>query len=215
MRWMLSLSFHRAGQRLEGVEVPGMNLRIATEDDREGIASILAGAFAEDPVWGWALPEPDAREEFWSFFAGSALRYPWTWIAGDFAAVSVWIPPGGQELTSEEETAIEPLLLNLIGPRCQAVIELLKRFDSNRPGAPAHYYLSLLGTHPDHRGRGLGMALLAENLKTIDLERLPAYLESTNVGNLPRYERQGFRRIGDFDRPDGRSPVTTMWRDAR
>jgi GNAT superfamily N-acetyltransferase len=37
-----------------------------------------------------------------------------------------------------------------------------------------HYYLSLLGTRDEHRGRGLGMALLKENLARIDAERMPA-----------------------------------------
>jgi ribosomal protein S18 acetylase RimI-like enzyme len=29
------------------------------------------------------------------------------------------------------------------------------------PREPPHYYLTLLGTHPDHRGKGIGMRLEA------------------------------------------------------
>ena len=39
-------------------------------------------------------------------------------------------------------------------------MELLGRFVSSRPKAPPHYYLSLFGTDPAHRGHGHGMALL-------------------------------------------------------
>ena len=59
------------------------------------------------------------------------------------------------------------------------------------------------------------MALLAENLATIDAERVPAYLESSNPANNARYERQGFNQIGSFSRPDGGAQVSTMWRDPR
>jgi hypothetical protein len=44
---------------------------------------------------------------------------------------------------------------------------------------------------------------------------MPAYLESSNSANDSRYERQGFARLGELTRPDGRQTVTTMWREAR
>ena len=58
------------------------------------------------------------------------------------------------------------------------------------------------------------MALLEQNLATIDAEGLPAYLESSNPKNDPRYEKRGFRRIGEVTRPDEQLTVATMWRDA-
>ena len=59
------------------------------------------------------------------------------------------------------------------------------------------------------------MALLGENLERIDAQHAPAYLESSNPGNLDRYERVGFVPIGEFRLPDERTVVTTMWRDPR
>ena len=150
---------------------------------------------------------------WWRLYVGSALRYPWVWIAGDFAAAAVWIPPGGAELTDEEEARVEPLLDELIGPRAPAVVELLERFDASHPHDRPHYYLSLLGTAERHRGQGIGMALLAECLRRIDEEGMPAYLESSNPANDARYERVGFRRIGEFTTPDGERTVGTMWRE--
>jgi hypothetical protein len=37
---------------------------------------------------------------------GSAIRYPWVWISGDYAAAAVWIPPDGSELTEDEEERV-------------------------------------------------------------------------------------------------------------
>ena len=93
--------------------------------------------------------------------------------------------------------------------------ELLARFDAAHPREEAHYYLSLLGTHPRHRGRGIGMWLLAHDLEFVDAEHRPAYLESSNPANNDRYGRLGFEPVGAFSYPGGGPVVTTMWRPAR
>jgi ribosomal protein S18 acetylase RimI-like enzyme len=192
-----------------------MDTRTATEADLDGLTATLTAAFKSDPLWGtWAFPDPEDLAVWWRFYIGSALRYRCVWVRGDYAAASVWIPPGGTELTEEDEKRVEPLLEQLVGPRAPEVMELVGRFEASHPEDPPHYYLTLLGTHPGYRGRGLGMGLLAENLASLgDAAGLPSYLESTNPSNNPRYERLGFRRVGEFTTPDGKRTVTTMWRD--
>lgn len=189
-----------------------MTARVATESDLDGVTATLTAAFADDPLWSWAFPDRESLTAWWRFNLSSALRYPWVWIAGDYDAASVWIPPGGVELTEDEEGRVESILRDLIGVRAAEVIELLDRFERSHPSETPHYYLSLLGTRPDRRGSGLGMGLLAENLARIDSEGMPAYLESSNSGNDPRYERLGFERVGNFNRPDEAVTVSTMWR---
>jgi GNAT superfamily N-acetyltransferase len=192
-----------------------LSVRRATTDDLDGLTETLTAAFANDPVWSWAFPDQDGLAEWWRLLIASALRYRWVWTIDKYAAVAVWIPPGGVELTEEEATRVEPMLNELAGARAGEVLELVERFDVTHPAEPAHYYLSLLGTHPSHRGKGLGMALLARNLEAIDAEGMPAYLESTNGANDKRYESQGFRRVGSFSRPDEQVTISTMWRDPR
>ena len=190
-----------------------LGVRRATTEDLDGLTATLTAAFANDPVWSWAFPDQQGLAAWGRLLIGSALRYRWVWTIDDYAAAAVWIPPGGVELTEEEAAQVEPMLDDLIGPRAGEILDLVERFDANHPAEPAHYYLSLLGTHPSHRGKGLGMALLARNLETIDAEGFPAYLESTNAANNKRYEGQGFRQVGSFSRPDGQVTITTMWRD--
>lgn len=191
-----------------------MPTRIATDADLDALTATLTAAFQADPLWGsWAFPDARDLAVWWRFYIVNALRYRRVWVRGDCAAVSVWIPPGGTELSETDEKEVEPLLERLVGPRAPEIMRLVERFEASHPEEPPHYYLSLLGTHPDHRGRGLGMGLLAENLAGTDAEGIPTYLESTNPGNNPRYERLGFRRVGEFTTPDGERTVTTMWRD--
>jgi len=186
--------------------------RVATASDVPAVTATLTAAFAGDPLWRWAFPDLDDLEELWRICITSALRYPWLRIVGDVDAAAVWIPPGGTELTEQEEADLGPMLRSRIGDRAEAVLELIDRFEQAHPQEP-HYYLSLLGTHPEHRGRGVGMALLAESLASIDAEGMPAYLESSNPANDARYERVGFRKVGAFTTPDGARTVTTMWRE--
>ena len=191
-----------------------MEARIATEADLDSVTDVLTSAFERDPVWEWAFPERADLEVWWRFLIRSALRYPWVWVLGDFAAVALWIPPGESELTEEEEAQAEPMIRGLAGPRAPEVMELLGLFDSTHPEGPPHYYLNLFGTDPARRGHGHGMALLDHCLAVIDAEGMPAFLESTNPANDARYESRGFRRIGEFIRPGGGLPVANMWRDA-
>lgn len=189
--------------------------RFATETDLAGLTGTLAAAFADDPLWGWGFPDPSKLAVWWSFLIQSALRYSWVWTTGDHSAVSVWIPPGGSELAADEEERAITLLDELTGDHAPAVVELIARFEAAHPPEPAHYYLSLLGVDPAQRGRGLGMALLADNLRRIDEAGKPAYLESSNPVNDARYAALGFVRAGEFSTPDGRHTVTTMWREPR
>ncbi|MGH2406757.1 MAG: GNAT family N-acetyltransferase [Candidatus Limnocylindrales bacterium] len=192
--------------------------RVAIADDLEAVTATITLAFANDPVWGPATAnaETDAdRSDVWRAFLAGAMRYPWTWLTEGAGAVSVWIPPNGTEMSEEQDRALAPLLDARLGPGAADYLETLARFDAARPRDEPHYYLSLLGTHPDHRGRGLGMALLADNLARIDEEGAPAYLESTNPANDHRYASVGFEAIGSFVVPYHGHIVTTMWRPAR
>jgi GNAT superfamily N-acetyltransferase len=181
----------------------------------DGVTALLTAAFERDPLWRWAFADLESLSTLWRFYVASALRYPCVWIAGDFAAAAVWIPPGGSELTDEEEERLDTLIPSLAGARAAEVLELLERFDEAHPPDPPHYHLTLLGTAPDQRGHGHGMALLGETLRRFDAEGVPTYLESSNPPNDRRYEAVGYERAGGFSTPGGEHTVTTMWRSAR
>lgn len=192
--------------------------RLATRAEIPTAVDALARAFYADPVWSWAFPDSERRLEqhrvVWGLVAAAALAYRSAWLTGNCAAVALWIPPGKPELLSEDEARLEGLLVELLGGGAARVLETFERFDAAHPEGEPHYYLSLLGTDPDHRGGGLGMGLLATTLKQIDAEGVPAFLESSNPVNTPRYERLGFAVCGEFSLSEGGPSVTQMWRDA-
>jgi ribosomal protein S18 acetylase RimI-like enzyme len=200
-------------------DVPGLSARLVSEADRSLVTNIVTLAFTNDPLWGRVLALSDGRtdhhEPFWRLFLEGAFRYPNTWVAGSGEATSVWIPPGGIEMTTAQEKRLGQFVVDHLGPKADVFFDLLERFEAAHPREPEHYYLSLLGTHPEHRGHGIGMSLLAHNLEIIDAEHAPAYLESSNPANNDRYASVGFEPIGEFAHPGNGPAVTTMWRPGR
>ena len=75
-----------------------------------------------------------------------------------------------------------------------AVTELMKAAHPEEP----HWYLAVIGSDPDVRGKGFGQALMRSRLDRCDAEYAPAYLESSNPDNVPYYERFGFEVTGEI-----------------
>jgi GNAT superfamily N-acetyltransferase len=201
-------------------ESPGQPARVAVDDDLDAVAETLGLAFEDDPVWSWAFRVaehgPGPLHGAWRFMVSSTLDYGWVWRTEGCAAASLWIPPGKPELKPEDEEPFGELLEERLGADAARVLDSFGRFDRAHPhDRGEHYYLSLLATHPDHRGRGLGMGLLADNLTRIDAEGAAAFLESSNPANDHRYERLGFAPCGSFELGEGGPEVTQMWRDPR
>ena len=193
--------------------------RLAEPSDAAAVVATLAAAFADDPVWGlWAFPDARDRaamlQAYWPPFVDAGLMYDGVVMTPGAEAVAVGVPPGVHEMDEENEAALAAGAERLFGDRAPLLVGAYELFGETRAKAPPHWYLSLLATHPDHSGKGLGMRLMADMLESVDAEHLPAYLESTNPANVERYRGAGFELHGGFEVPEG-PMVTTMWRPAR
>lgn len=198
--------------------MPGLT-RTAGPADAVPITETVATAFFDDPVWSWAFPDPTRRFDqytvWWRFWVDAGLRNASVWVTAGCEAAAIWTPPGVAELSDDDEARLDPLLRGLLGARADDVLEGIARFDALHPRDEPHWYLGIVATHTDHRGAGIGVALLQENLARIDDQHMPAYLESSNPANLDRYRRLGFDDREEFSLPAGGPVVTTMWRNAR
>lgn len=193
--------------------------RPASAEDIPAVALCLASAFYDDPLWGrWTFPDEDVRASgllpLMTLMAelgqGGEESTRMTEGAG---AVTVWTPPGARYGEPGFDDRIDEAMNALFGPRASEIHALWERFAENEPDG-RYYHLEWWATRRDRRGEGLGTRLLREDLERVDADRLPAYLESTNPANIPRYEALGFRAMGEFAAPAGPT-ITTMWREAR
>ena len=192
--------------------------RVVAADDLDRVVEILAGAFFTDPTWSWAFPDPERRPAqlaaLWRLLVEGAARYPSVWLNADATATAVWIPPGGTELSPEQEDQVEPLVVGLLGDQdAPRVLRMMDAFGEHHPHDADHYYLTLLGTDPAHRGKGLGLQLLEDTLALADEDGVGAYLEASNPVNVVLYARYGFRPYETFSVSPEVAAITTMWRD--
>ena len=197
---------------------PVTDVRHAVPADADALTAALTTAFYHDPVWAPVFPDESRRAgqmaAMWRVYATSALRYPWTFVTPGVEAAAIWIPPDGMELTPEDVRERDEQLERAAGPEAATLTrEIEERFEASHPDG-SFFHLTILATHTRHRGKGLGMSLLAETLTRIDALGGAAYLESTNPVNDARYRSVGFEPRAAITMPGGQV-VTTMWRPAR
>ena len=142
--------------------------------------------FFDDPVTVWLLPDIDGGGRSAALFAlytDAYLPHGETYRTADGSGVAVWLPPGAQLHTAEQEEAFG------------AAVQRPRR-RGRRPGLPvgrdvrrhhpttAHYYFSSSATEPAHQGHGIGSAFLGRcwNART---GRRPAYTRRLPPGTAP------------------------------
>ncbi len=131
-------------------------------------------------------------------------------IDGTIAGVAMWYPPGVRPGAFPMSAVMHALLTP--GTRVVSLItsvsaalwrdrRTLRRLLAGRTtaakqaGRGPSWYLAVLGTDPDHRGRGVARRLLDRTLERCDVEGLPAWLETTEEATAGMYERFGFETI--------------------
>ena len=171
-----------------------MIVRPAGPDDVAAVAAVVAAAFADEPYWCWAVPEPARRARAVALFYGADLAdlvaLGLTDVAVDddqVVAAGVWcrgadLPPEAHGLAAV--AAVDPEAA-AAGGRALAAM-------SGLAPAEAHLYLDVLAVRPDRQGAGLGSRTLAAGLARADAAGSPCYLETTRPANLRLYERHGF-----------------------
>ena len=189
----------------------------ATNTDVPTVASVLARAFQDDPVFAWSIPDPDRRRAHlptvFAAFTELYLPYEEAYLAEDGSGAALWAPAHVDPFHGDAGEAFGQRMAELLDEadtdRFLAVGEL---FGEHHPGQP-WVYLQLIGVAPDQQGRGLGSRLLAPVLARCDATATPAYLEASTVGNRRLYERHGFTTVDELPLPDGGPPVWLMWRE--
>ncbi|MFN8051745.1 MAG: GNAT family N-acetyltransferase [Acidimicrobiales bacterium] len=198
----------------------GVTVRLATEGDLDELASVLGRAFDDDPVMNFVIakrPVAPRAAMLLGLFASMHLADESVYVAVDDASGrvlggAVWAPPGHWKVPIRAYLRHIPLLLRVVGLRGVTKISVLDAMEKRHP-TELHHYLAVLGTDPDHQGKGIGSALLAPVLERCDTEGLGAYLESSKESNVPFYGRHKFEVTSPFTLKNGPT-LYFMWRPA-
>lgn len=199
------------------------NPRRATAADTARAAETLAAAFQDDPVTTW-IGRKDVRRDagrramFHHLVSVLGLGGDEMWIAPDYSAAALWVPPAQADLkipVMEELRLLRTLVAFTGWSGLGRANAFRKAADHHHPKDQPHFYLMSIGVDPRFQGQGLGSAILAATLAHVDAQHLPAYLESSNAKNVPLYRRHGFEVTSEFRPVDTAPPLWGMWRAAR
>ena len=194
----------------------------ATRADLAAVADDLAASFRTDPQFCWFLrdgPRRDAeRLKFFNMLL-HAVALPDGTISrpATGGAASIWLPSEALGPTPFwDELRIVPTLLSATGlSRFGRLMRMREAMDLNHPMDRPHAYLWFLGVRPEAQGFGVGSRLLAAGLKQVDAEGRHAFLESSNIANVPLYRRHGFEVVKEYRPGPGAPPLWAMWREAQ
>jgi len=180
----------------------------------DAIVRILGDAFEDDPVMRWVTEKPSYARYAFSLTVPFCLGHGHSYIAADGSGAASWLPPG-VALRSPVTPGVVWKGLRDYGPRSllrglATLVQTQKRHPKEE-----HYYLFTIGALRAARGRGVGSSLMRAGLARCDEEHMPAYLESSNVKNLPFYRKHGFEVVDELRLAMNGPTLWLMWRPAR
>ena len=190
--------------------------------DIPAVAEDLSASFQSDPQFNWFLRDdakkPAARLAFFKMLL-SEIALPDGVVSRPVTggAVSIWLPSEslGPNPLWKELRAL-PAILRATGfSRFGRITAMREAMDKYHPMDRPHAYLWFLGVRPEVQGMGVGSRMLAAGLAKVDADRRHAFLESSNIANVPLYRRYGFEVIQEYNPGPGAPPIWAMWREAR
>lgn len=191
---------------------------LAVAADLDEMEAALVDAFADDPVMAWMYPDADTRPAKSARFLRTMLDVGFphghVYAVGPHNdAVAVWCPPDVRLFDEVAGEALWSMLQETLGERAVQVATQLMQVAEARPtDRGPNFYLAELGTRRSAQSSGLGSLLMREVLERCDRQGLGAYLESSNIRNVPFYERHGFQVLSEIAVSDD-CLLRPMWRD--
>jgi uncharacterized protein YhfF/GNAT superfamily N-acetyltransferase len=182
-------------------------VRPAASSEVPGLAGVLARAFAADPMVRWPMvSDDDLPARIRTMFEIVDAPYAgegWIHVAGDGVGVMSLMPPA---------SAVAPALAELTPDGGERYERFWAWIGSMLPPEP-HWLLDQVAVEPAAQGRGIGGAMLRFAIERGERQGLPLCLETGVPGNVPLYERFGFRVMRAADAPDGGPRIWFMCRD--
>jgi GNAT superfamily N-acetyltransferase len=181
--------------------------RVATQDDIPSICVTFARSFWHDPVVRWLFPDDEEFHDgtVMKDFLRRNVAHRATLVTPDVAAYAMWIPPGRPEVEIEP-TSTEMPSAELM----QKFIALRSALDTHTP-QEHHWYLQMVGTHPDWQRRGLASQLINEGLSWARRDGVSAYLETETIENVAYYRHLGFEVRSEWDVDADGPHMWGMW----
>lgn len=170
----------------------------ADQGDVEPLAEVIASAFFDLAPSRWLIKSPAGRAVifpgYFGLLAEQALASGIVHTTAGRDAAALWLPggPGGPG----EAADYDARLAAATGARADRFRAFEAALAARHPADLAHMHLAILAVRPDRQGHGLGTALLGAYHQILDQDRLPAYLEASDLRTRRLYVRYGYSDFG-------------------
>lgn len=182
----------------------------------------LTEAFFRDPLTEFLLANVGTRARWLTLcmelLLGLSEKCGQVHTVDDDRGVLGVFPPGRYPYSLATGSALfARMVLRGLSPRfpVSAGVNFLKltyQCDQRHIKEP-HWYVLVIGVHPQRQGRGLSRQLFAPVLTQADHAGLPCYLENSNPKNLAVYSRFGFKVLDEIRPMERGPPLFLMRRD--
>lgn len=182
------------------------------------LARVLSRAFFDDPITEFMLPDERTRlarnaRGFRVILRQQFRRGHPVHVTASGTSVAVWVPPDEWKAPRAEIVRAGLPFLLALRTRMAAAMRGFAMLEAAHPRRPPHWYLAVLGTDPEHQGKGHGSKVMAPMLDRCDAEGVHAFLESSKASNIPFYERHGFRVVREIAFGRDGPPLWQMFRE--
>lgn len=176
------------------------------KDEANRLGETMAHVFFDDPIMSFIEPDESKRLAKGRSFMSSGISYAARWgevyTDDEYRGGAAWLTPGDTSMTMIRTLRTGTWLLPFqIGFRSFLRFSKLGRVieKAHKLHVPGeHWYLMMIGTHPDHQGSGMGSALLQTGMSKAAEAGLPVYLETMTEENVDFYLKRDFKVVEEI-----------------
>lgn len=174
----------------------------AGSNDKDLVIDILTRAFETNKSANYIVKQDSKRIKrlaaLMDYSFEMCHRFGKVYLSDDKKACALILYPDKKSTLNSLLLDVK-LILRAIG--VENIGKALKRegaIKAKQPKLPM-YYLWFIGVDPKFKNQGIGSDLLRELIQESESEKLPIYLETSTLQNLPFYQKFGFKTYQELD----------------
>jgi len=167
----------------------------ASKNDKRNIVEILSNSFYDNQSVNYIIAHRHNKEEIMALMDYSfeqCFLHGNVYLSNDKNACALILYPQKKRFSLKTTWLDIRLIFKSIG--LFRILKALNRESAIKKLQPKidMSYLWFIGVQPSVQHTGIGTKLLTEIIQEADSKKLPTYLETSTLHNLPWYERFGF-----------------------
>ncbi len=183
----------------------------AKRSDKQRVLDILVEAFWDDPHVNWFTGQGKGKRNrmraMMSHAFEMALPNGDVYLSEDKQAVAIWKTSAKKPFNRYTIWENLNFLYHFGLKKVRSISAIDKLLQASYPQNEAFYYLFIIGTTKQGRGKGLSSKLMNHILEEADKKGIPTYLETANAGNIGIYNRKEFYTQSELRLPEP-NPIT-------